>query len=158
MLRNIRIIPLADESLGVRSMAVYVETSTIRVLLDAGVSLAPKRYGLLPHPAEFEALKEARGRLAEMFLSLAEILNADITRVNVSKGYAVLRLRQLNESAYAIYVPGKGLRVLFERNIDPKERKSFYQEIIEATVRWGLIKEYKGLRQALNKIINIMES
>ena len=105
-----------------------------------------------------KALKEARGRLAEMFLSLAEILNADITRVNVSKGYAVLRLRQLNESAYAIYVPGKGLRVLFERNIDPKERKSFYQEIIEATVRWGLIKEYKGLRQALNKIINIMES
>ncbi|OYT31954.1 MAG: hypothetical protein DRJ64_02460 [Thermoprotei archaeon] len=63
MLRNIRIIPLADESLGVRSMAVYVETSTIRVLLDAGVSLAPKRYGLLPHPAEFEALKEAREKI-----------------------------------------------------------------------------------------------
>ncbi|RLE84793.1 MAG: hypothetical protein DRJ41_02485 [Thermoprotei archaeon] len=60
---RIRVIPLADESLGVRSMSLYVETDVVNILLDAGVSLAPKRYGLPPHPLEFKALKEARNRI-----------------------------------------------------------------------------------------------
>lgn len=60
MLKHIRIIPLADESLGVRSMAIYIETPDVRLILDAGVSLAPRRYGLRPHPSEFRALYKAR--------------------------------------------------------------------------------------------------
>jgi predicted metallo-beta-lactamase superfamily hydrolase len=47
-----KVIPLAAESLGVRSMAVSLETPDIRVLIDPGVSLAPKRYGLEPHKSE----------------------------------------------------------------------------------------------------------
>jgi len=65
MLKHIQIIPLAAESLGVRSMCTYVETQDVRILLDAGVSLCPNRFGLPPHPQEFNAIIEARRRIAE---------------------------------------------------------------------------------------------
>ena len=60
MLRRIRVTPLAAESLGVRSMCTYVETPDIKVLLDAGASLGPSRWGLPPHPSEYKALEECR--------------------------------------------------------------------------------------------------
>lgn len=44
--------PLAFDSFGVRSMATFVETDDIAVLIDPGVSLAPRRYNLPPHPIE----------------------------------------------------------------------------------------------------------
>jgi len=50
MPRNIRVVPLAEESFGVRSMCTYVETPDVRVLLDAGVSLGPNRFGFPPYP------------------------------------------------------------------------------------------------------------
>jgi len=56
-------IPLAAESLGLRSMCTYVETPDIRILIDPGASLG-FRFGLLPHPREYRALREARERLA----------------------------------------------------------------------------------------------
>jgi len=65
MLRNIKVVPLAAESLGVRSMCTFVETPDVRVLLDAGVSLGPNRFGFPPHPREYEALAECRGKVAE---------------------------------------------------------------------------------------------
>jgi|SRR5271157_4048633 len=65
MLQQIHIVPLAAESLGVRSMCTYVETKDVKILLDAGVSLCPIRQGLPPHPREFEAIKGARRKIAE---------------------------------------------------------------------------------------------
>ncbi|MCU7786786.1 MBL fold metallo-hydrolase [Pyrobaculum sp. 3827-6] len=60
--------PVGEESLGVRSMCLYVETRDVRILLDAGVSLAPRRFGLPPHPRELERARAVRAeimRLAE---------------------------------------------------------------------------------------------
>ncbi|MEM0007864.1 MAG: hypothetical protein QXJ31_05570 [Candidatus Bathyarchaeia archaeon] len=65
MLKYIRVVPLAAESLGVRSMCTYVETPDVRILLDAGVSLCPNRYGLPPHPLEYKAVIESRKKIAE---------------------------------------------------------------------------------------------
>ena len=65
MLRNIKVVPLAAESLGVRSMCTFVETPDVKVLLDAGVSLGPYRLGFPPHPKEYEALAECRRKIAE---------------------------------------------------------------------------------------------
>jgi predicted metallo-beta-lactamase superfamily hydrolase len=65
MLRKIKVIPLAAESLGVRSMCTFVETPDVRVLLDAGVSLGPHRFGFPPHPKEYEALIECRRQIAQ---------------------------------------------------------------------------------------------
>jgi predicted metallo-beta-lactamase superfamily hydrolase len=65
MLSKIKVTPLAAESFGVRSMCTLVETPDVAVLLDAGVSLAPYRFRLLPHPLEFENIAKLRGRIAE---------------------------------------------------------------------------------------------
>ncbi len=65
MMKRIRVTPLAAESLGVRSMCTYVETSDIKVLLDAGVSLGPSRWGFPPHPREYSALAECRERISK---------------------------------------------------------------------------------------------
>ncbi|MEM2281358.1 MAG: hypothetical protein QXZ68_05150 [Candidatus Bathyarchaeia archaeon] len=65
MLKHLRVAPLAAESLGVRSMCTFVETPDLRVLLDAGVSLCPNRFGLPPHPLEYRAIIECRRRIAE---------------------------------------------------------------------------------------------
>jgi hypothetical protein len=64
VLRKIRVLPLASESFGVRSMCTYVETSDVRVLLDAGASLGPNRFGFPPHPREYEAMAGCRERIS----------------------------------------------------------------------------------------------
>jgi len=53
-----KIVPLGFDSFGVRSMCTFVETKDVSIIIDPGVSLAPTRYGLPPHPLELE--KEAR--------------------------------------------------------------------------------------------------
>ena len=63
-LKGIKVEPLAFESLGVRGMCTYVETSDVKVLIDAGASLG-LRFGLLPHPREYRALEEARRAIRE---------------------------------------------------------------------------------------------
>jgi len=64
MLRKVKVIPLAAESLGVRSMCTYVETSDVKILLDAGASLAPNRHGFPPHPKEYEAMQKCREKIS----------------------------------------------------------------------------------------------
>ncbi len=66
MLQKIKIVPLAGESFGVRSMCTYVETSDVKILFDAGVSLCPNRFGLPPHPEEFKAIAASRRRIADV--------------------------------------------------------------------------------------------
>jgi len=59
-LKEMLVLPVASESLGVRSMCTYVETPDVRILLDAGVSLGPNRFGYPPHPREYKALRDRR--------------------------------------------------------------------------------------------------
>jgi hypothetical protein len=58
-----RVMPLAADSLGVRSMATYVEAGDLRLLLDPGASLSPHRYGLPPTPDEEGSGSSALGRI-----------------------------------------------------------------------------------------------
>jgi predicted metallo-beta-lactamase superfamily hydrolase len=58
------VTPLAAESLGVRSMATYVECGSTRVLIDPGAVLAPSRFGLGPAEEEWEALRRANDRIS----------------------------------------------------------------------------------------------
>ncbi len=64
-LKTIKVTPIAAESLGVRSMCTLVETPDVAVLLDAGVSLAPYRFSLPPHPTEFQTIARIRQAIAE---------------------------------------------------------------------------------------------
>ncbi|OIP38282.1 hypothetical protein AUJ95_06990 [Candidatus Desantisbacteria bacterium CG2_30_40_21] len=49
-----KIIPIAFDSLGTRSMATFVETDDIKIVIDPSVALGKERYGLPPHPMEIE--------------------------------------------------------------------------------------------------------
>jgi predicted metallo-beta-lactamase superfamily hydrolase len=53
------LIPLAFDSMGVRSMCCFITTEP-GILIDPGVSLAPRRFGLPPHEIELETLREKR--------------------------------------------------------------------------------------------------
>ena len=58
-----KVIPLASESLGVRSLAIFIKIGVVGILIDPGVALGPKRYSLSPAEAELTALREARERI-----------------------------------------------------------------------------------------------
>ncbi|WP_297462729.1 MBL fold metallo-hydrolase [Thermococcus sp.] len=58
-----RVIPIASESLGVRSLATFIEASGLKILIDPGVALGPKRYGLPPARIELETLQKMRRKL-----------------------------------------------------------------------------------------------
>src|SRR5438094_8307718 len=59
-----KVIPLAAESLGARSMATYVEVGRTGILIDPGATLAPARFGLPPAEDEWEALRRANDRIS----------------------------------------------------------------------------------------------
>lgn len=59
-----KIVPLAADSLGVRSMATYVEAGATGVLIDPGATLASARYGLPPAEEEWTALRRANDRIS----------------------------------------------------------------------------------------------
>jgi len=60
----VKIVPLAAESLGVRSMATYVEVGQTGILIDPGATLAPSRFNLPPSAEEWEALRRANDRIS----------------------------------------------------------------------------------------------
>ncbi|HDO19729.1 MAG TPA: MBL fold metallo-hydrolase, partial [Thermoplasmatales archaeon] len=61
-----KVIPITSDSLGVRSLAVYVETKDCRLIIDPSAALGPSRYGLPPHPLEIEALDKAKREIREI--------------------------------------------------------------------------------------------
>lgn len=63
-LKKIQFLPLASESMGVRSMCVFIKTPDVSILVDPGVSMS-RRWGLLPHPQEYRLLMECRERIAQ---------------------------------------------------------------------------------------------
>jgi len=69
-----KIIPIAFDSFGVRSMSTLIMTKDVNVYIDPGVALGPKRYGLLPTEAEEYALRLAREKIMEVCSRYAHIV------------------------------------------------------------------------------------
>ncbi len=61
-----KITPIAFDSLGTRSMATLITTKSIRVLIDPSAALGPRRYGLPPHPIEYDKLREHKQKISEI--------------------------------------------------------------------------------------------
>ncbi|HSD58411.1 MAG TPA: MBL fold metallo-hydrolase [Methanotrichaceae archaeon] len=57
-MKRLKVMPLAFDSFGVRSMATYIEAGRLRVLIDPAVALGPRRYGLPPHRLEQQRMRE----------------------------------------------------------------------------------------------------
>ena len=58
-----KVLPLAADSLGVRSMATYVEVAGTGILIDPGATLAASRFTLPPAEEEWNALRQANDRI-----------------------------------------------------------------------------------------------
>ena len=67
------ILPIAFDSLGVRSMATYVETNDVRIVIDPGVSVSPDRYSLPPHRIELDRRREMLAAV-KRWTSIADIV------------------------------------------------------------------------------------
>jgi uncharacterized protein len=59
-----KVVPLAADSMGVRSVATYVECGATRILIDPGASLGASRFNLPPADEEWEALRRANDRIS----------------------------------------------------------------------------------------------
>lgn len=59
------VTPIAFDSLGTRSMATLIATKSIQVLIDPSAALGPRRYGLPPHPIEYDKLREHKQKIIE---------------------------------------------------------------------------------------------
>jgi predicted metallo-beta-lactamase superfamily hydrolase len=63
----VKIRILGTESLGVRGLSCVVEVENRKIVIDPGLALGYRRYGLLPHPAQVAVGEQVRGRiLAEL--------------------------------------------------------------------------------------------
>ena len=61
-----KLSPIASDSLGVRSMATYIETKDCKIFIDPSAALGPKRYGLPPVQHELETLFKTKLKIAEL--------------------------------------------------------------------------------------------
>ena len=61
-----KVSPIASDSLGVRSMATYVETRNCKILIDPSAALGPKRYGLPPAQQEIDTLIKTKNEIANI--------------------------------------------------------------------------------------------
>jgi len=62
---NMKVFPIASESLGVRSLSVYVEAGENKILIDPGAALGPRRYSLPPARIELKKLEYTKGKILE---------------------------------------------------------------------------------------------
>jgi hypothetical protein len=61
-----KVVPIASDSLGVRSMATYVETKDGKIFIDPSAALGPSRYRLPPSPQEIETLDTIKQEIAKI--------------------------------------------------------------------------------------------
>jgi predicted metallo-beta-lactamase superfamily hydrolase len=125
MLNKIKVTPLASESFGVRSMCTLVETPDVRVLLDAGISLCPSRFGLPPHPIEFQTIARLRKRIAEAAdkAEIVTISHYHFDHHTPSFEDWLVNWTEANETSRQIY---EGKRVLMKNpreKINPSQRQ-----------------------------------
>jgi len=69
-----------------------------------------------------KAIREAKAKLFEMFLGLAEVFGFEVIRVNVEKGFTVANVRIRGDMirVYLFYLPGIGVKAFFEGSTLPE--------------------------------------
>ncbi len=68
-----KIIPLAAESLGSRSMATFIETKSMSIIIDPGAGLGNLRQGYKPHSLENWILEKHRERIF-LYMEKADVI------------------------------------------------------------------------------------
>ncbi|MFW9845238.1 MAG: hypothetical protein ACFFD6_00705 [Candidatus Thorarchaeota archaeon] len=139
---KIEVIPLASESMGVRSLCTFIRTPDLAIILDPSAALA-MRERLEPHPLEYRKLLET---LQAIFV---ESRKADILSIShyhydhVRPGFTNFRYNLSSREELQRLVEGKLILAKDNReNINPSQRRRgyFFQKDIEDLVkeiRWS---------------------
>ncbi|WP_243676072.1 hypothetical protein [Vulcanisaeta distributa] len=129
------LVPIAEESLGgVRSMAMFVKTKDLSILLDPGISLSPNRYGLPPHPRELERVRALRGILEKYAEESEYVFISHYHRDHFTVPYPSIYMGTTNDSFRKIY----SNKVVLMKS--PNDEN------------WSQRKRYYGLRKAIENI------
>ncbi|WP_461865275.1 RNA polymerase sigma factor sigma-70 region 4 domain-containing protein [Thermococcus sp.] len=82
-----------------------------------------------------KALKDAREKLFENFLGIAEVFSFEVIRINVEKGFMIANAKIGSEvkRAYFFYIPKIGVRAFFEDS-------EFPDYLLEHAIKLGLAK------------------
>lgn len=67
------LIPLASDSMGVRSFCVFIKTERTKIIIDPGLDLSPDRFSLPPHRKEIERFLELKERIKN-YLSISDVV------------------------------------------------------------------------------------
>ncbi|MDZ4171993.1 MAG: MBL fold metallo-hydrolase [Methanobacteriaceae archaeon] len=115
-------IPLAFESLGVRSMCTFVQTDQ-NILIDPGTSIAPKRFQLPPSKKEWAALKDSRGKISEYALKSSIITISHYHHDHFTPFETNKFLQSSSKIARKVYT---GKRIFLKNpNVDINKNQSF---------------------------------
>lgn len=133
---KVRII--SSDSMGVRSLATLVEACGVAIAIDAGASIAPRRFSLPPHPVELrrleEKLEESRRAILESDVSiithyhydhyirdepdlyrrrlvLAKDIRRDINRSQAIRGYRFIVKGGLRDRGNVEFADSKSFKV-----------------------------------------------
>ncbi|ADY00979.1 hypothetical protein VMUT_0768 [Vulcanisaeta moutnovskia 768-28] len=129
------VIPIAEESLGVRSMAMFIKTRDLSILLDPGISLSPNRFGLPPHPRELERVRTLRSILERYSEETNYVFISHYHRDHFTVPYPSIYMGTTNESYRKIY----SNKVLLLKSPDDEN--------------WSQRRRYYGLRRAIEGLV-----
>jgi len=102
-------------------------------------------------------LKHARAKIMDIFVSLANIMDLDIIKMNAEKGILIGTIRQTNERIFIFYIPKKGPLAIYSRVFDSKiNESSNCKAVIEFYSKLLNIRE-KDPKKALLKIFSFAE-
>ncbi len=123
---DIEIVPIAAESLGVRSLCTFIRTPDISILLDPSAALA-RRSGLEPHPLEYgrliQCLEEIKVRAEEADILSISHYHYDHVRPGFLNCLYNLSTREERKEMYA----GKKIFAKDNReNINNSQRRRAY--------------------------------
>jgi predicted metallo-beta-lactamase superfamily hydrolase len=65
---------LGTESLGVRGLACQIKVEDRKVVIDPGVALGYRRYGLLPHPLQVAVGEQVRGKIVAALQDVTDVV------------------------------------------------------------------------------------
>ncbi|MBD3406678.1 MAG: hypothetical protein GF411_11235 [Candidatus Lokiarchaeota archaeon] len=134
---DIEIVPIASESMGVRSFCTRIGTPDLSILLDPSAALS-KRYRLEPHPQEYRMLES---KLQQIFV---EARRADLISIShyhfdhVRPGFTDFHYIFSSREELQRMLEGKEIWAKDSReNINPSQRRRayYFQKDIEGIVR-----------------------
>jgi len=67
------IIPIASDSIGVRSFSVFIRCEKMNIIIDPGIDLSPDRFGLPPHKREIERFLFLKKRINE-YINASDVI------------------------------------------------------------------------------------